>query len=244
MGVRLGGIQPVYLPWLGYFDQMQRVDVFLIADEMPYSSSGWVHRNRVKGPNGPRWLTLPARPQQGQAIDKVRLAPDVPWARKHLTTLRHFYARGIDVEDTLAALEPLLNPAAEFVVDVSIPTIRFLAARLGIRTPIVVSSELGLEARYAQRFPDRPGPTHRIIAYMEALGTTELLEGESGQAYFDVPLFAAFGYRVAFQRYIHPTYPQLHGPFISHMSAIDLLLAVGTERAPAVLASGKLRDHE
>ena len=65
MGVRLGGIQPVYLPWIGYFDQMQRVDVFVIADEMPYSSSGWVHRNRVKGPNGPCWLTLPSRPARG-----------------------------------------------------------------------------------------------------------------------------------------------------------------------------------
>ena len=244
MAVRLGGIQPVYLPWLGYFDQMQRVDVFVIADEMPYSSSGWVHRNRIKGPNGPRWLTLPARPQRGQAIDRVRLAAGIPWARKHLTTLRHFYARGVDVEETLTALERVLNPTAQRVVEVSIPTIRFLAERLGIRTPILVSSELGLEARYAQRFPDRPGPTHRIVAYMEALGATELLEGESGQAYFDVRLFEACGFRVAFQRYVHPTYPQLHGPFLSHMSALDALLAVGTERARGVLACGRLRDAE
>ena len=32
MAVRLAGIQPGYLPWLGYFDQMRRVDVFVVAD--------------------------------------------------------------------------------------------------------------------------------------------------------------------------------------------------------------------
>lgn len=242
MGVRLGGIQPVYLPWIGYFDQMRRVDVFVIADEMPYTSSGWVHRNRVKGPNGPCWLTLPARPKRGQVIREVRLEASVPWKRRHLKMLRNFYARGIGATASLEALEAVLDESADRVAGVAIPTIRFLAERLGIRTPIVRSSELGLEARYAARFPDQPSPTHRIIAYMEALGATELLEGESGQAYFDVSVFESFGMRVRFHRYNHPVYPQLHGPFLSHMSALDLLLCVGGEGAVEVLASGTLRD--
>jgi hypothetical protein len=240
--VRLAGIQPVYLPWSGYFDQMRRVDVFVIADEMPYTSSGWAHRNRVKGPHGPAWLTLPARPRRGQAIRDVALDASVPWKRRHLKTLRNFYARGVAAGETLDALDASLDPTAERLVGVTIPSIRFLAERLGIRTPIVVSSELGLEARYAARFPDMPGPTHRIIAYMEALGATELLEGESGQSYFDVPLFEAAGMRVRFQRYNHPVYPQLHGAFLSHMSAVDPLLCLGAAGAASVLAAGTLRD--
>jgi hypothetical protein len=237
----MGGIQPVYLPWLGYFDQMRRVDVFVIADEMRYSSSGWAHRNRVKGPDGPCWLTLPARPQHDQPINQVRLDRSVPWKRKHLATLRHFYARGVEAQTLLAELDAVLDESAERLVGVSIPTVRFLADRLGIRTPIVISSELGLEARYRERFPEHADPTRRIIAYMEALGATELLEGESGQSYFDVPLFESHGFRVTFHRYLHPTYAPLHGPFLSHMSALDLLLSVGMERARAVLASGELR---
>ena len=93
MAERIAGIQPGYLPWLGYFDQMMRVDAFLVADELPFSSSGWVHRNRVKGRTGPVWLTLPARAEQGARISEVSLDPNVPWARKHLATLRHLYAR-------------------------------------------------------------------------------------------------------------------------------------------------------
>ena len=245
MGVRIGGVQPGYLPWLGYFDQMRRVDAFVIADEMRYSSSGWVHRNRVKGPRGAHWLTLPVRSHLGQRIDEVRLDRRAPWARKHLDTLRHFYARGADAGATLDRLEEVLDPSAESVSTVATASLRFLAEQMDVRTPILVSSELQLERRYRERFPEQPGPTHRIVAYMEALGATELLGGESAQSYFDVPLFESFGMRVTFHRYQHPRYPQLHsGPFLSHLSALDLLLCAGAAQAKRVLgAEGRHADE-
>jgi hypothetical protein len=113
-----------------------------------------------------------------------------------MKTLRHCYSRGVDARATLAALEQILDQNATRVAEVGIATIRFLAERLGIRTPILISSELGLEQLYRERFPDQACPTHRIIAYMEALGTTELLEGESGQSYFDVDLFRSHQFDV------------------------------------------------
>jgi hypothetical protein len=235
--VRLAGIQPGYLPWLGYFDQMRRVDVFVIADEMQFSSNGWAHRNRVLGPDGAHWLTLPARPETRQAICDVPLDATVPWASSHLSTLRNFYAGSPFAPEILRALAAVLRAGATRLVDATIPVLRFLADLLGIETPLVVSSEAGLERRYEEQFPDRPGPTQRIIAFMKALGATELLEGESGQSYVDVALCAAHGIDVKFQRYAHPTYAQLHAPFVSHLSALDLLLCRGEREARRVLAS-------
>lgn len=221
---------------------MLHVDAFLVADELPYTSSGWTHRNRVKGPGGAQWLTLPVRAKQGQAIRDVALDPAVPWRRKHVATLRHLYAGAPAAPALLDALEAALPEHAERLPEASLPTIRLFADWLGITTPILVSSELGLEARYAERFPDRPGPTHRIIAYLEALGATELVEGEAGRSYFDVPLFERAGLRVHFHHYAHPTYRQLHGPFVSHLSAIDLLLCEGELEARRILraASGRI----
>lgn len=237
MPVRLAGIQPGYLPWLGYFDQMRRVDVFVVADEMQFSSSGWTHRNRVRGPEGAHWLTLPARASARQMIRDVALDATVPWVASHLETLRHFYARSPFAHDLLAALAGVLDGAATRLVDATLPTMRFLAARLGVADNLVISSERELERGYGEQFPGRPSPTHRIIAFMKALGATELLEGESGQSYLDVPLCAAHGITVTFQRYAHPVYPQLHEPFVSHLSALDLLLCGGEREARRVLAS-------
>jgi hypothetical protein len=235
---RIAGIQPGYLPWLGYFDQMLRVDAFLVADELPFSSSGWTHRNRVKAPGGPRWLTLPARPRRGAAIAEVPLAAHTSWARKHVSTLRHLYARSPAAAPLLGELAKVLDPTETRLSPVSTATIRWLAALLDVRTPILVSSQLGLEARYRERFPDRPGPTRRIVAYLEALGAKTLVEGAAGRAYLDQTLFAAHGLRVLFQDYAHPCYPQLHGPFVSHLSALDLVLCVGPDEARRVLRAG------
>lgn len=237
MAVRLAGIQPGYLPWLGYFDQMRRVDVFVVADEMQFSSSGWSHRNRVRGPEGAHWLTVPARPSYGQTIHEVAVDDTLPWATRHLETLRHFYARSPFAAELLVDLARVLDDRATRLVDATLPTVRFLAERLGIETPLVISSERGLERAYGEQFPDRPGPTHRIIAFMRALGATELLEGESGQSYLDVALCAEHGITVAFQRYEHPVYEQLHAPFVSHLSALDLLLSCGEREARRVLAA-------
>jgi hypothetical protein len=234
VATRIAGIQPGYLPWLGYFDQMLHVDAFLVADELPFTSSGWTHRNRVRGANGPQWLTLPVRPRRGQSIADVELDPSVPWRRKHLATLRHLYANAPGAA-LLDDLEAALPATAERLPAASLPAIRLLAERLGLATPILVSSELGLEARYASRFPERPGPTHRIVAYLEALGATELVEGEAGRSYFDVPLFERSGMRVHFHHYVHPTYRQLHEPFVSHLSALDLLLCEGEDAARRIL---------
>jgi hypothetical protein len=234
---RVAGIQPGYLPWLGYFDQMRRVDAFIIADEMQFSSSGWAHRNRVRGPAGVHWLTVPARPAHGQAICAVPLDASVPWAAKHLETLRHFYARSPFAGELLDALAAVVRAGATRLVEATVPVIRFLAARLGITTPLLVSSELGLEARYEAEFPGTPSPTHRIIAFMKAVGAHDLLEGESGRAYLDVELCAAHGIRVTFHDYAHPTYPQLHDPFVSHLSVVDLLLCRGEREARRVLES-------
>jgi hypothetical protein len=234
VATRIAGIQPGYLPWLGYFDQMLHVDAFLVADELPFTTSGWTHRNRVKGPSGAQWLTLPVRARRGNAICDVALDPASPWPRKHLATLRHLYADA-PAAALLDALEAVLPAAADRLPAASLPTIRFLAERLGITTPILVSSELGLEARYGERFPERPSATHRIVAYMEALGATELVEGEAGRSYFDVALFESAGLRVHFHHYVHPTHRQLHGPFVSHLSAIDLLLCEGEDAARRIL---------
>jgi hypothetical protein len=237
VAVRLAGIQPGYLPWLGYFDQMRRVDVFVVADEMQFSSSGWSHRNRVRGPDGAHWLTVPARPSSGQSIREVAVDDGVPWATRHLATLRQFYARSPFAAELLSDLARVLDERATRLVDAVLPTMRFLTARLGVETPLVISSERHLERAYGEQFPDRPGPTHRIIAFMKALGANELLEGESGQSYLDVDLCAAHGITVTFQRYQHPAYEQLHAPFVSHLSALDLLLSCGERAARRIFTS-------
>lgn len=235
--MRVAGIQPGYLPWLGYFDQMRRVDAFIVADEMQFTTSGWAHRNRVRGPHGPHWLTIPVRYAFGEAICHVRVNAHIPWAEWHLELLDHFYRRSPFRQEILASLAAFLLPAKERLVDMTIPILRHLRDRLGISTPLLISSELGLEHVYERTFPAKPSPTHRIVAFLRHLGATHLLQGETARAYLDIALCRQYGIEVEFHHYPHPVYPQLYTPFVSHLSAIDLLLCCGDAEARRILVS-------
>ena len=58
-------LQPGYLPWLGFFDQLRRADVFVYYDDVQFDKHGWRNRNRIKTANGTRSSTSSAASDRG-----------------------------------------------------------------------------------------------------------------------------------------------------------------------------------
>ena len=59
----LAVLQPGYLPWLGFFDQMRRSDVFVYYDDVQFDKHGWRNRNRIKSAQGPHVADRAGAPQ-------------------------------------------------------------------------------------------------------------------------------------------------------------------------------------
>src|SRR5690606_10151511 len=53
-------VQSNYLPWKGYFDIINMVDLFIFYDDVQYTKRDWRNRNRIKTRDGIKWLTVPA----------------------------------------------------------------------------------------------------------------------------------------------------------------------------------------
>ena len=52
-------LQPSYIPWRGYFHQIQKADIFVFLDDVQFDRRGWRNRNRIKTAKGAQWLTVP-----------------------------------------------------------------------------------------------------------------------------------------------------------------------------------------
>ena len=74
--------QPQYLPWLGYLAKWAAADLFIVLDVVQYEKNGWQNRNRIKTPEGPRWLTVPVKARLGTAIHDVTVDTSQPSPRK------------------------------------------------------------------------------------------------------------------------------------------------------------------
>lgn len=222
-------LQPGYLPWLGFFDQMRRADVFVYYDDVAFDKHGWRNRNRIKSPQGPVWLTVPVlhRARFGQALDEVEIDNRRPWARKHVATIRQLYARAQYLDRYLPELEELLSRSWPGLVELDIAVAQLLAGWLGLQRRLYRASTLGIPGERSQRLLD-------ICRHFRA---DRYLSGNAAKAYLDTAMFQAAGITVAWQDYTHPVYPQQHGAFEPYLSVLDLLLNVGGESLD-VIASG------
>jgi hypothetical protein len=226
-GKAIGILQPGYLPWLGFFEQVGRVDVFVLYDDVQYDKGGWRNRNRIKGPTGPLWLTVPVSVNSSErpSICDVRIDRSRPWAEKQIKTVRQYYGKARFFSDYAEEFFGILARPWDLLVSLDIELIHWLAGKFGLTTPVLRSSEMGIEGPRIQRLVD-------IIKF---LGGSCFYEGAAGKDYIDVNEFNGQGIEVQFQDYQHPTYPQLHGKFVSHLSALDLLLNCGPESRPILM---------
>jgi hypothetical protein len=220
-------LQPSYLPWLGYFDQLARADVFVWYDDVQFDKHGWRNRNRLKGPKGPLWLTVPVlhSGRSDQLILDVEIDNRLPWRRKQCSTVAQLYAHAPFLEAHLPAFTAILDQPWERLVDLDIATTDWLAREFDINTPRFRSSSLRIDG-------DR---NERLLDFCRHFAATRYLTGDSARDYLDVARFEANGIEVVWQEYRHPVYPQLHGEFVSHLSALDLLLNVGAAEARYIL---------
>lgn len=217
-------LQPSYIPWRGYFHQIQKADVFVFYDDVQYDDRGWRNRNRVKTEKGVRWLTVPVRSRGAQVesipIKDIRIAWDRPWAAKHWSTIRHAYAKAPFFERYAPLVESFFERRDEFLADLTIHVSETLSAELGIGdTRFLRSSSLAASGTR----------TDRLLSLLGALGSDHYISGPSARAYIDEAKLAAAGVTLEYMRYDYPEYPQLHPPYEPQVSVLDLLFMKGPE---------------
>jgi hypothetical protein len=228
-------LQPGYLPWLGFFDQMRRCDVFVYYDDVQYDKHGWRNRNRVKSPAGtPHWLTVPVlhSGQRCPRILEVEIDGRAPWPRKHVGTLRQFYGGSPFLNRYLPELEELLERRWIRLVDLDLAVVELISGWLGLKRETLRSSQLGIQGERSER----------LLALCRHVGAVRYLSGNAAQSYLDTELFVRNGIEVEWQDYGHPIYPQLHGDFVPYLSIVDLFFNCGEESA-AVLTRGGQTDE-
>ncbi len=221
--------QPQFMPWLGYFDKMAQVDVFVLLDNVQYKKNEFQNRNRIKTPTGPQWLTVPVSYRFPALINEVAVPAGDPWRRKHLQALQANYGKAPHWPTYGAALQALYADEQPLLAAVNAASVEWLRDHLHIETPLVVASQMQVSN----------DPTQRLIDLCHQLGAESYLAGADGRKYMQLDRFAAAGIEVFFQEYEHPMYEQLHGVFTSHLSTLDLLLNCGPESGKIVRGKGK-----
>lgn len=228
-------LQPSYIPWRGYFDQIRRADLFIFYDGIQYDKHGWRNRNQIKTVQGKQWLTIPVHSKgvtDGIPIKDVRIDWSKPWAKNHLKALTFSYAKAPHFASYAPWLASVYERHDECLADFTIWLTIEISRRLGIdHTRFMRSSEIpGIDGR----------KTDRLIQILKQVGATHYISGPSARDYVEMEKFEAAGIPLEYMEYNYAPYPQLYPPYDPFVTVLDLMFMTGTE---ALIHFEQMREH-
>ena len=107
-------LQPHYLPWMGYFEMIDRVDRFVIYDDVQFIQREWKNRNRIrKDPisSAYKWISVPVTrsSKRNTSIKDVEIAYPDTWFDNHINAIKTTYYKCPFYEEVSPEIFSLLS---------------------------------------------------------------------------------------------------------------------------------------
>ena len=222
----LSAHQPAYLPWLGYFNKIAYSDIFIILDAVQFEKGSFVNRNRIKGPNGIFWLTVPIKEHAlNVKICDLRIV-ESNWHKKQLKSIEQFYKNASCYNGWLISQISNINT----INDIIKMTRTLSWGQVDIDCNII------LQQTAIKKFKSHK--QQLIIDLCKHFNADRFIFGEQGRNYVDMDLWKREGIEPLSQDFKCIEYPQLWGDFVPKLSVIDALMNVGAKRTRELIMEG------
>lgn len=218
--MRISFNQPGFIPWGEVYARMLESDAMVILDDTRLSNGfTFVNRNRIKGPAGEVWISVPLR-RRGrgrQRIRNLKIDRKPAWAADFMETLRHFYGKSLYFDVLFSEIHNVLSDPDEEFLEMALGLLEIQRDMLSIETPLHFQSKLGVDERGIDL----------LLALARELDADEVVLPVFSRKAVEWEAFLDEGITVRFLNFDPPQHPQFWGPFLKRLSALDLLLCCG-----------------
>lgn len=213
---RVAIMQPYFLPYIGYFQLMSAVDVFVIYDRIKYTKKGWINRNRFLLNGTDATFSLPLK-KDSDALDVVEreLAADFDRV-KLLSQFAGAYRRAPYFAQTFTLLERIVQHEDGNLFRFIQHSLTAVAAHLGIDTEIRVSSSLPFDNELKGQV--------KVLAICDALIAKHYINAIGGTELYARDFFEERGIELKFLKSRPFAYAQFGDEFVPWLSIVDVLM--------------------
>lgn len=220
--------QPHYFPWIGYFDKMAKVDIFVLADQVQLEKPSPMIRNRVLNDYGEiKYLTISGEmkdflSKQYRDI-KTNNIPD--WKNGQLKAVKNYYRKAPAAKEIFPIFEDYLKNDYSTICAWTCASIELIRNLLNIKTPLFYQSHVGYD-RTSKK-------SDLALAICKALEADIYFSGRGASVeYLDREKFAKNEVTIIFQDFKKLIYDQVNArEFVSGLSILDLLFNYGIEES-------------
>ena len=215
-------LQSNYIPWKGYFDIINDVDLFVFYDEVQYTKNDWRNRNKIYSLDGLKWLTLPCGYDLKRRINEVMLNPSINWQQDHFNMICASYEKASYFAKFRPFFEQIyLESEWEYLSEINQYLIKYIATEfLGSKTIFANSEDYESHGKRSEK----------LLSLICATGYKRYVTGPAAKDYIDENAFFEQGIEIICKDYSgYPEYHQTRVPFEHNVSIIDLLVNTGDE---------------
>ena len=220
--MKLAISQSNYLPWIGYFKLVSKVEHFIFYDQVQYTKNDWRNRNTIILNGAPNWLTIPInyRFSDRLPINQVRL-PASNWKDEHLEKISSAYEDQNNFSEYFPNLMRIISNDHEFLSELNQEIVRQYAKVFNIRTNFHATHTIDLNL-------DR---NRRIIEACKDFSARTYVCSPKSLNYIDRGLFEKNGIELEIINFDDclEGYKQNSRIFDPHVSFLDLLFMTGVD---------------
>lgn len=212
--MKLAIMQPYYFPYIGYFQLIQAVDVFVVYDDVNYINRGWINRNYVLSNEQKIRLTLQLEgASQNRLINEIQIGCNND---KLLKTIQLGYAKAPYFEMAFPVIkEALLNVETNLAKYLT-NGLENICHYLDINTQWYLSS--AIEKNNALRGQEK------ILAICKYFNATQYINMPGGKLLYDHKKFSEHNIQLSFITPEIVPYQQTKGEFVPYLSIIDVMM--------------------
>jgi hypothetical protein len=234
--MKIAIMQPYFFPYLGYFQLIKAVDIFVVYDNIKYTKKGWINRNRILLHGKDVLFTIPLVKSSDFLTVKEKFisAEFNAGKEKILAQIRGAYCKAPYFEETYPVLESAFSYQNKNLFDFVFNSVITVLGLLAINTKIVISSSLPIDHELRA--------SSKVIAICNHFQATTYINLIGGTTLYTGKEFAEHGIDLRFHNLIVTPYNQAAKSFMSHLSIIDVLMYNGRQRATAMLEQYQLLE--
>ena len=212
--MKLGIMQPYFLPYIGYFQLIQLVDIYVIADDLNFIKNSYIKKNSILDNGAPALISLQLiGASQNKLINEIEVGDNVD---KLLTAIQRRYSKAPYFKDVFPLLQTILSSKEKNLARFLGYSLMEISSYLGIQTKFLYSSEI--EKNNDLKFDAR------IKDICKSVGSEHYINAIGGKELYNKDEFAKEGIKLSFIDTKNIEYKQFDKAFVPNLSIIDVMM--------------------
>lgn len=233
--MKLGIMQPYFIPYIGYWQLLNAVDEYVIYDDVNFIKGGWINRNRILVNKVPQYFNIPmlgASPNK--LINEVGVNQDEKVINKNLRIVQAAYSKAPYFKDVFPMVEEMLRCGESNLASYITVSTRMICDYLGIRTKIFISSDIEKNNQLTGQ--------DKVLEICHILGATEYYNAIGGRELYSFEAFQEKGIVLHFLKRNEIQYQQFGEQFYQDLSIVDVMMFNSRERVQEMLGEYTLAE--